>query len=108
MNTSPSKAPAASPAASAATPAGLAEEARALAPKLTSWRHELHRIPELSLELPKTSAFVQACLAEMGVLFRTLVDGSCVVALLGCAAHDGADAAGGATCDGADLAAHEG
>lgn len=89
MNTSPSKAPAASPAASAAIPAGLAEEAHALAPELTRWRHELHRIPELSLELPKTSAFVQARLAEMGVPFRTLVDGSRVVALLGRGARDG-------------------
>ena len=94
MSTSPSKAPAASPAASAAIPADLADKARALAPELARWRHELHRIPELSLELPKTSAFVQARLAEMGVPFRTLVGGSCVVALLGRGARDGADAAG--------------
>ena len=94
MNASPSQAPAASPAASAAIPSNLADEARALSPELTRWRHELHRIPEISLELPKTSAFVQARLAEMGVPFRTLVGGSCVVALLGRGARDGADAAG--------------
>lgn len=33
--------------------------------ELTTWRHALHQMPELSLDLPKTSAFVQTRLAEM-------------------------------------------
>ena len=94
MSTNPSPAPAASPAAEAAIPRNLADEARELVPVLAGWRHELHRIPELSLDLPETSAFVQARLTEMGIPFSTLVGGSCVVALLGRGAHNGADAAG--------------
>ena len=66
-----------------------------MAADLAAWRHDLHRIPELSNDLPRTSAYVQARLTEMGIPFRTLVDGNCVVALLGkgvLAAHDGAAA----------------
>ena len=64
-----------------------------MAADLAAWRHDLHRSPELANDLPQTSAYVQARLTEMGIPFRTLVDGSCVVALVGKgarAAHEGA------------------
>ncbi len=40
-------------------------------------------MPELDLALPKTSAFVQDRLREMGIPFTTLVGGNCVVATVG-------------------------
>ena len=39
----------------------------ALAPEMKEWRQHLHTIPELEFNLPKTSAYVAACLREMGV-----------------------------------------
>ena len=82
-NFTPEAAPAASEAAASAIPDNLLAEAGALADKLAEWRHELHQIPELSNDTPQTSAFIQARLAELGIPFRTLVDGNCVVGLVG-------------------------
>jgi len=39
----------------------------AMAPEMKEWRQHLHRIPELSFDLPLTSAFVAAKLREFGV-----------------------------------------
>lgn len=90
----PQPAPKISAAAQAALTGDLAQEAQAFADELSEWRHVLHQIPELGNNLPKTSAYVQARLREMGIPFATLVDGSCVVALIG----KGARAAVGGTC----------
>lgn len=59
------------------------KEALAMQAELATWRHALHQMPELSLDLPKTSAFVQTRLAEMDVPFHTIVNGNGVVAQLG-------------------------
>ena len=59
------------------------KEALGMKDQLVEWRHTLHQMPELSLELPKTSAFVQEQLTSMGIPFKTLVNGNCVVATLG-------------------------
>lgn len=59
------------------------KEALAMQEELTTWRHALHQMPELSLDLPKTSAFVQTRFAEMDVPFHTIVKGNGVVAQLG-------------------------
>lgn len=75
----------------------LAGEARAFSDELADWRHELHRIPELSLSLPQTSAFVRQHLQELGIPFRTAVDGSCVIALIGRGAQAAAAGDGTAT-----------
>ena len=58
-------------------------EAQAMQEELSQWRHALHQTPELGLELPQTSAFVQARLKEMDIPFRTLAGGSAVLAQLG-------------------------
>lgn len=50
---------------------------------MIAWRRALHQIPELDLSLPKTSAFVQERLHDMGISFITLVEGNCVVATVG-------------------------
>lgn len=34
------------------------KEALAMQEELTTWRHALHQMPELSLDLPKTSASI--------------------------------------------------
>lgn len=61
----------------------LYAEAQALQNKLTEWRHDLHQIPELGVQLPKTSAYVQACLRELGVPYQTIINGNGIVAQLG-------------------------
>lgn len=61
----------------------ILEEAKELKPVMTDWRRSLHRIPEIGLCLPKTSAFIQERLREMDIPFEVTVDGSCVVGLIG-------------------------
>ncbi|TMV12805.1 M20 aminoacylase family protein [Arenibacterium halophilum] len=38
-----------------------------LHPEITGWRRHLHTIPELLFDLPKTSAYVEGVLREMGI-----------------------------------------
>lgn len=45
----------------------LALAAEALGPKIIEWRRELHRMPELSHDLPRTAEFVLCKLREIGV-----------------------------------------
>ncbi|WFF74394.1 M20 family metallopeptidase [Proteiniclasticum sp. QWL-01] len=46
------------------------------------WRRDLHRMPELGLELPRTSAYVQDVLTSLGIEFKTLVNGNAIVGLI--------------------------
>lgn len=82
----PQSAPKATAAAQAAIGDGLVAEAQAFADELAAWRHDLHQMPELGNSLPQTSAYIQARLTEMEIPFATLVDGSCVVGLIGAGA----------------------
>ena len=82
----PQPAPKATAAAQAAIGDSLVKEAQTFADELAAWRHDLHRTPELGNDLPQTSAYIQARLAEMDIPFATLVDGSCVVGLVGAGA----------------------
>lgn len=59
------------------------EHARSIQNDMIKWRRDLHQIPEIGLELPKTSAYVQERLKEMGIEYKTLVNGSAIVALIG-------------------------
>lgn len=95
----PQPAPKATPAAQAAIGDGLVAEAQAFADKLAAWRHDLHQTPELGNRLPQTSAYIQARLTEMGIPFATLVDGSCVVGLIGAGAAVAAQGNGTCTDD---------
>src|SRR5699024_11113331 len=47
-----------------------------------TWRRDLHRIPELGLDLPQTSRYVMERLDEMGVEYKTLIDGNAIVGLI--------------------------
>jgi len=49
---------------------------------IINWRRDLHQIPELGLDLPKTSAYVQNKLKEFNIPYETLVNGNAVVGLI--------------------------
>lgn len=57
-------------------------EGKAIEAEMVKWRRDLHQIPELGLELPQTSAYVQERLREMDIPFETLVNGSAIVGLI--------------------------
>ena len=59
----------------------LYEEAKAIQEQLVADRRYLHQIPELSMDLPKTTAYVCQRLDEIGVTYERLVGG--VVATIG-------------------------
>ncbi len=92
----PQPAPQATTTAQTAIGDGLVAEAQAFADELAAWRHDLHQMPELGNNLPQTSAYIQARLDEMDIPHTTLVDGSCVVGLIGAGAA--AAAQGNGTC----------
>ena len=60
----------------------LLAEARALAPELSALRHDLHRIPEIGLHLPRTQALLLAALDGLGLEVTTGAGLSSVVAVL--------------------------
>ena len=61
----------------------LLQEAKALEPQLIQWRRALHQMPEIGLNLPKTSAYVQEQLKGMGIPFQLYGHGSAIVATVG-------------------------
>ena len=58
-------------------------EAKLIADEITNFRRELHKIPEIGLDLPKTRDFVTAKLDEWGVKYQTYQNHSGVVAVIG-------------------------
>ena len=58
-------------------------DAKLIADEITSFRRELHKIPEIGLNLPKTRDFVTAKLDEWGVKYQTFENHSAVVAVIG-------------------------
>ncbi len=53
------------------TPADLLAEARTIAPDLVALRRDLHRTPEIALDLPATQALVLAALEPLGLEVTT-------------------------------------
>ena len=53
---------------------------RPLEDRIIRWRRDLHRIPEIGTQLPKTQAYVTACLDEMGIPYRKGARDSGVIA----------------------------
>ena len=45
----------------------ILEQAKALAPEIISWRHQIHMQPEVGLDLPKTVALVTEELKKMEI-----------------------------------------
>ncbi len=60
----------------------IVKEVKAIEEDIIHWRRELHKSPELGLELPKTSRYIQERLKEMGVEFSTLLNGNAIVGLI--------------------------
>ena len=58
------------------------EEVKKIEREIIQWRRDLHKIPELNLYLPKTTKYVEEKLKEMGIEFKTLVNGNAVVGLI--------------------------
>lgn len=58
------------------------EEVKAIEDEIIEIRRELHKIPELKLELPNTVNFVKSKLDEYGIDYITMVDGNAVVATI--------------------------
>ena len=58
----------------------IMKEAKDLQDRIVKWRRDLHKIPEIGNELPKTSSYVQECLKSMGIPFVTMVRGSGILA----------------------------
>ena len=50
---------------------------------MIKWRRDLHQIPELGLELPKTVEYVSQVLDELGIEYdNSYVDGNGIVAVV--------------------------
>jgi len=49
----------------------IVNDAKKLQNDIVGWRRYLHQIPEIGLDLPKTSAYVQEKLKEMGIEYKT-------------------------------------
>ena len=58
------------------------EEVKKIEKDIISWRRDLHKMPELGLELPNTSKYIQERLSEMGVEYYTLVKGNAIVGII--------------------------
>lgn len=60
----------------------IVDEAKRLQDDIVCWRRHLHQIPEVGLDLPKTSAYVAEKLKEMGIEIQTGVGVSGIVGII--------------------------
>ena len=59
------------------------KETEAIRDQITAWRRDLHRFPELDLQLPQTKKYVTDVLSSLGVPYQTFEGHDGIVALLG-------------------------
>ena len=59
------------------------QEACGLKEELIQWRRALHKMPEVGTDLPRTMAYLQERLGEMGIACRLHRDISCIEATIG-------------------------
>src|SRR5699024_12463113 len=57
-------------------------EAKKVEKDIMSWRRDLHQIPELGLDLPKTSRYISKKLDEIGIKYKTIIDGNAIGGLI--------------------------
>ena len=60
----------------------ILEETKKIEKEIIRWRRDLHRIPELNLNLPKTVEYVKEKLEEMNIDYKTLINGNAIVGLI--------------------------
>lgn len=58
-------------------------EASAIAAQLTTWRRDLHQMPEVGITLPETMAYIEKKLQEMDISYRYYREISCIEATIG-------------------------
>lgn len=61
----------------------LRQEAEAMQEQLICWRRELHQMPEVGIQLPRTMKYLQQQLMEMGIESRLHEEISCMEATIG-------------------------
>lgn len=60
----------------------IIQEVKKIEKDIISWRRKLHQIPEVGLNLPKTSRFIMDELDNMNIKYHTLVNGNAIVGLI--------------------------
>ncbi|MDR7857457.1 M20 family metallopeptidase [Tissierella sp.] len=60
----------------------IIEEVKKIENEIINWRRELHRIPEIGLNLPKTTKFIMDELDKMKIEYHTLINGNAIVGLI--------------------------
>lgn len=50
--------------------------------EIINWRRELHKVPELGMDLPLTTKFIKEVLDKENIPYETILDGSAIVALI--------------------------
>jgi len=61
----------------------IMEEALELRQKLIDWRRDLHRIPEIDIALPLTTAYIEKELKALGIQPKVYPEISCIAAVIG-------------------------
>ncbi|CAK7032317.1 amidohydrolase [Tissierella carlieri] len=60
----------------------IIQEVNRIEEDIISWRRELHQIPEIGLDLPRTTKFIMDELDNMNIEYHTLVNGNAIVGLI--------------------------
>ena len=60
----------------------IIKEVKNIEQEIINWRRDLHQIPEIGLELPKTAKYVAERLDEMGIEYHTLINGNAIVGII--------------------------
>lgn len=60
----------------------VVSEVKKIEKDIIGWRRDLHQIPELGLNLPKTTEYIKKVLDEIGIEYHTLVNGNAIVGLI--------------------------
>lgn len=60
----------------------IIQEVKKIEEDIINWRRELHQIPEIGLDLPKTAKFIMDELDNMNIEYHTLVNGNAIVGLI--------------------------
>ncbi|WMM24505.1 hypothetical protein RBU61_16470 [Tissierella sp. MB52-C2] len=60
----------------------IIQEVKKIEKDIISWRRKLHQIPEVGLNLPKTSRLIMDELDNMNIEYHTLVNGNAIVGLI--------------------------
>ncbi len=60
----------------------IIDEVKGIEGEIINWRRKLHQIPEVGLNLPKTTKFIMNELDKMNIEYHTLVNGNAIVGLI--------------------------